>query len=671
MSIPARSDPDQAERLARAVLIFLLLVSAVRLFLSLNVPLLFLHTLVYDDGLFMRLAINLARGAWLGHFDQLTLVKGPGYPTFLAVTGWFGIPLSAAHGLFQILALAITGWAVGRLTSSWVLGALVFLVLAIHPAGFLVELHRVVRDQIYWAQTLLIFSLFAVLFLAPPRGRATAMVLGGLAGSILGWAWLTREEGLWFLPGLSLLFVGATFINRKESGKLVELAKNTVMAAGLFLAVHAAFMTGNRIAYGSFVGVDVKERNFVAALNALQTVDTGSRTPYVSVPLAARSEVAENSSLFEPLAASLTGALLAKWGQVSCGVYKETCGDIAGGWFLWALRDAAAANGFYQSPQMAAQKFGQIAEEITTACSDGRLRCRQSWVSYLPAMAETQWLSLPRSLLAVATKVAFLDPQVHIATQLQTRLSPITDASRAAFEHYWAFLNYPRITQQASWRVTARGWYYDSQSVEWPVFKIYTETGEEVQLSVITRIASPDLQKHFSDDRAGWNRWEIAFRCPNACTLAALTYKRPELRLPMSDRPLSASLGTAQVYLDSVSYRDPTPNSAELVATYLREILVQLYRVAAPILLSVGLLAALAAIVRNCTIGARQASSSILLAALAAWALVATRIGILALIDASSFPAANFLYAAPAIYLAAVAALLSIAALLVNPQPTS
>jgi hypothetical protein len=57
---------------------------------------------------------------------------------------------------------------------------------------------------------------------------------------------------------------------------------------------------------------------------------------------------------------------------------------------------------------------------------------------------------------------------------------------------------------------------------------------------------------------------------------------------------------------------------------------------------------------------------ALLLTALAAWTLVATRIVLLVLIEVSSFPGANFLYALPASYLAVVAAFFSIAAVLSN-----
>ena len=213
--------------------------------------------------------------------------------------------MSATHALFQSAGILATAWAVYRLTASRAIAALTFVTLTFYPVGFMPELLRVVRDQIYWAQTLLAFSLLAIVFLAPPRGQFGAALVAGLAGLILGWAWLTREEGVWFIPGLGLLAAGAVLIHRKQRRELLALARNIGVAAFGFIAVNAAFMTGNRLVYGSFVGVDFKERNFQSALEALEDVDVGPVIPYVPVSTAARSEIAKISPAFVPLSASL------------------------------------------------------------------------------------------------------------------------------------------------------------------------------------------------------------------------------------------------------------------------------------------------------------------------------------------------------------------------------
>ena len=185
----------------KALLVILFAAAVIRFVIVLNLPILFIANAGHDDGLYMRLATTLASGNWLGEFSQFTLMKGPGYPIFLAVTSLSGLPASATHALFQIAAIAVTAWAAYRLTASRATAALMFLTLIFYPVGFMPELQRVFRDQIYWAQTLLIFTLFTILFFTPPRGRSAAIFVAGLAGLILGWAWLTREEGDWFIPG--------------------------------------------------------------------------------------------------------------------------------------------------------------------------------------------------------------------------------------------------------------------------------------------------------------------------------------------------------------------------------------------------------------------------------------------------------------------------------------
>jgi hypothetical protein len=645
-------------RHARVLLVILFAAAAIRLFLVLNLPIQFWVYAIHDDGLFMRLATHIASGHWLGEFNQFTLMKGPGYPFFLAVTNLSNLPLSAAHALFQTVAISVTAWAAFRLTGSLWIAAMMFLALIFCPIGFV--FHRVYREQIYWAQTLLVLTLFATILFAPPRGRSAAMTIAGLAGAILGWAWLTREEGVWFLPGLGLMAAGAVLLMRKKRERLIAVVRNIGVAGIGFTAVYLTFVVGNLIAYGSFVGVDIKEHNFTSALDALQDVDVGPIIPYLPVSSAARSEVAKVSPTFAPLSVALDRGVSA-WGSYGCKFYKQTCGDIAGGWFMWALRDAAELNGFYKNPKTAAERFGKIANEIEAACSDGRLRCHRRWVTYLPPMTGQQWASLPRTLLGAVELIA-LPPRLAAEAP-----SSFTSVISEDFDRYWTFVNNPRVeTIDPSAEVTVLGWYYDSQSDQWPAFKVYGEWDQVIPFFE-TRQASADLQQHFSDVGAGYNRFQMRFRCPSTCTIGALNSSHPELRLALDrHRPLSVSSGSAQLYVDSVSggaYATGIHNARDKLAADVRGGLSRLYVRLLPLLLFAGLFAAIAASWRAIR---TRSLHPLLLTALAAWALVATRIVILALIEVSSFPAVNIGYSAPASYVAVVAAFLSIAAVARN-----
>lgn len=511
-----------------------------RSWLAMNLPLRFLPEAGADDGLFMRHAASLLAGHWLGPYSQMTLVKGPGYPWFLAFASLTGLPVSLAHVLFQLVAVGVLAWALFRMTASATLAVIVFTALVFHPVGYSTELQRVIRDQIYWAQTLLTLALFVVTFTTPFKFRAIDIGAALLAGLFLGWTWLTREEGVWLVPGLTVLMLGGFM-----TGGARQVLGRMLAVGFAFLVVLGLFRSCNYIAYGSFAGVDVKSSNFNEAMAALQSVQIGKR-PYIPVSIEARTAIAHVSPTFAPIAERLAigSPLLNAWSKPGCNIYPSTCGDVAGGWFMWALRDAAAQAGYYQTPMVAAQKYQMIATEVGKACASGALTCRESLI---PLMAWTPGLPdrLPASFVNVLKRIAFLSPADN---RFGPRAYPAAGSEAA---NMWSLLNHPRI---AAAPVTA----------------------------------------------------------------------------------------------------------AEEAARAVRSVATRIYGVGVPILSILGLLAALLLSAQLKWV----ARDPVVLTAAAAWALVAARAAILTLADASSFPAANLLYAAPADFCLVLASSLSIFATL-------
>ena len=91
----------------------LLSITVARLWLS-SVQRLWVAGGPYDDWCFAKHAFFLKRFAWLGPFDDYTLIKGPGYPIFLAVVSAVHLPLTLAHQLFNAMACAVFILAVRR-----------------------------------------------------------------------------------------------------------------------------------------------------------------------------------------------------------------------------------------------------------------------------------------------------------------------------------------------------------------------------------------------------------------------------------------------------------------------------------------------------------------------------------------------------------------------------
>ena len=209
---------------------------------------------------------------------------------------------------------------------------------------------------------------------------------------------------------------------------------------------------------------------------------------------------------------------------------------------MWALRDAAADNGYFKTPAVASRIFGDIANEVEAACADGKLPCRASPIAFMPPLSSSQLAAIPSSLLAVMSKIGFWTiPFSSVQSESQY------PGWQSTAQGMWSMLNYPKI--------------FDG---------------------------------------------------------------RPDAGSP---------------------------------ANGLRNGLIFVFRLVMPLLEVAGLILFVISLRR----WRNQAMRPLLLMAGTAWILVLTRVAILTLIDVSSFPAANLLYGAPAVYLLAVAAALSIA----------
>lgn len=360
-------------------------------FVRLNTKLAYLPDALGDDGLYIILARHIADGDWLGPFNVFTLAKGPGYPIFLAASHFTGLPSTLSEALLFAACLAVFSFGIAKSSRSPVLGAFVFVLTILHPS-FLAE--RLSRENVYVAQ--MFFILGAVMLALLPDSRRH-LIWATAAGLMLSWFWLTREEGIWLVPGLGILICYAILKHLRSPAHLKNTLTSLGALVGLFLLGHAAVNTANLVTYGKFQGVDIKERNFQSALSSLQSVSDGTQIPYVPVSRSTRAFIYEVSPTFALLRDSFDPPN-GKTTDYGCKYYSWTCGDIAGGWFIWHLKGSAAGAGAYASPHAAAEFFAKIASEVESGCKDGRLHCSSNPISFMPRTSAEQFLTLPNAL---------------------------------------------------------------------------------------------------------------------------------------------------------------------------------------------------------------------------------------------------------------------------------
>ena len=145
-----------------------------------------------------------------------------------------------------------------------------------------------------------------------------------------------------------------------------------ILAAGLPLYLVRA---ENEARYGLALDNDMAEGTFLRAYADWSRVEAGPRQYRIPITAEQRAAVYPVS----PAARDLRPVLEAPdngWRSFGCADLSAGC-DFAGGWMVWALRDAAAAAGHFGSAVEAQRFFSRLSQEIVAACDDGTLTCAQ------------------------------------------------------------------------------------------------------------------------------------------------------------------------------------------------------------------------------------------------------------------------------------------------------
>jgi len=346
-----------------------------------------------DDALYLQNASNILRGEWLGAYNALTLVKGPGYPVFLAVCSVLRLPVLLAQALLYVGACTAFCAAVRPLLRNPASLLVLYALLLFNPVNFC--LSRIMRDSFYTSLVLLVVACAVAIYVRRDQGlaRGGRWWLFGLASS-LGVALITREEGIWLVPCLLLVGIAtAVAIARNPAfdrrRRVAELLILVVLLPLLTFAPTAAARALNRLAYKRFIVTEMTRPELADAVGALMRVKSAEQNQNLYVTTKTRERVYDVSPTF----AELRGYFAARAEIWTCGgemrKFTRACqgigaAEIPGGWFVWALRSAAASSGFHESALKAAAFYHRVATEVNDACADGRLECASPRSSLVP-----------------------------------------------------------------------------------------------------------------------------------------------------------------------------------------------------------------------------------------------------------------------------------------------
>lgn len=344
----------------------------------------------HDASNFIEHAKSILEGRWFGDYNDLTLIKLPFFPIYLAIVQEFGLPLALANELLYALACFIACIAVRPIVRNPATLGAVFTVLDFNPFTYGVNAWIAMRSDVNQSLALLSMACAAGIFVR--RKAQPGSLLPWLLGLGVSFAafWLTREEAFWLVPGLvTLLAAYVWYIAKRRPAEFGIRLAGLALPIAVWATSVGAIMLVNGIVYGWYTTSEQWAPEFESAYDAFSRIVPPTVEPYVPVPRAAREIAYRVSPSARELRPFLEGDLGNAWTSNTCFAV-HICNDIGGGWFEWALRDAVALAGHYTSGKDARVFYSELASELDRACDSGEIRCRPKGNPLLPPLTMAQ-----------------------------------------------------------------------------------------------------------------------------------------------------------------------------------------------------------------------------------------------------------------------------------------
>lgn len=628
-----------------ASLIIVLILVLLKLYLVRNQQILAIVISPHDDRHFIDQAASLLHGNWLGPYNQYTLIKGPFFPLWIALTFVLGIPLLLSNHLLYIFACLVLTIALRPALRRTgypliLLAALLFNPFTYDPFVFT----RATRDGIYSSLCVLVIACTIALFLRKGESRVGILPWIVGLGLALSAAALTREETVWLLPPLLLVIV-LSLLKIRDIG-----TRNLILRLGLWALIPTMYLLSiglisalNYHYYSVFHVTEMGAPEFVSAFSALQRVTPEQFTPMVPVSKETRMRIYSVSPAFKELEPLLEGYVGNAWASTSVPDRQIPEGEIPGGWFMWAFRDAVSIAGHYSAGKFPADYYRALAYEVNTACDSGQLVCTSKPNSLAPAWNNAYITPIINS---------FLDGSKIVVTFSKFNPYPIqsnTDSGQGEL----LFRDLTQTEVSLSDKTTAyeiTGW---AVSENEPVYTLITSNGQDNSNGTTISISpSPDVYDAFlakgeNIPGARLSRFDIKTSCAMDCSLEIRSPDETLTKFNLKKLHSSTSWNNSQTFvvIDSVQSSPEGlmfQNKYNQIKTKVLDKIGQLYQLVFP---PTTILAILAFVLLP--ILAREKLDTWLTLFLLLISVI-LRIGLLSVIDITSFPALIPLYLSPA-----------------------
>lgn len=479
------------------LIICLVIISLFKIHITNKLPLLAFPEQVYDDGLMVKLAKNIVQGKWLGVYDSNTLIKGAGFPIFLALLKSFNISYIFAMNIFYVLACMYFIYSIKDDIKSKIIKIIIFSIMLFNPiASAEYTFQRVYRNGIGVFQTVFIFSAIYIVWKNRYENIKTLLPHILIAAINVAFLWYSREDSIWIIPFLfASLILTTIFIIAKalSSRKFSKTAKNKfytniiVKSLIILMPIWILIFSTNAIRlinykyYGIFIERE-SETYLNKVLAAFYSVKANEEYPRVDNTREKINRIYEVSETLSSIKPYLEDSLDI-WSQYGSSQDKK---EVENGWFSWALKHAMLTAGKYFNPIEVNDFYHKIYDEIELALENNQLEREPNIIlsTFPPFRDEYKGKFINYCLGYVQYIYEFRDIQ---STNMESpEFNGLDSTTLSDFE----FITNNFITSRNVTNARICGWYSLNNSEN---FKLYLTNEKSEQISEIPRGESSDV----------------------------------------------------------------------------------------------------------------------------------------------------------------------------------
>lgn len=526
-----------------------------RLLLTNRIPLSIDANFSHDDGWVISAAINILEGSWLGEYNQFTLIKGAFSPIFIAAANYMGFSFLGAYTIIYIISCLLFVIGLHPVLKSKLQQLFVFIVLLFNPISMAHDtFQKVYRNGFSQWQILLLFSSIIAIYLRRNKPW-TATSWAFLAGFTL-WSFLnTREDWAWILPfvvtALSVIFI-SVFSNSWKAEKLIIYKMCVVVLLPIIITITGtiALQEMNHSHYGEPILNDRVSGNFSRVVQDLYRIEPDSKytelytdetQPYAqwnyNIYRDAINKACEASNALNEIKPQIDQAIQAwdSWEELSDG-------ELVFDHMIFAIRDAAALAGRYESLTVSEAYWEQVHMELETAFKNASLPQKDiDFVSNVAPLKEGGWSKVLKALFEIISRTAkFTDVNVYAsyATGFEEQIQEVENLTG----NIGVYCKQP-IT-------SVRGWLAVDDSIPFS-FAILHDRGWTIQQQINFQ-ASDDIFNYLHTENSKQSRFaeDINGHIENENLYIAVYDAERNL---LSDVSVQQGLHAIQ-YLDNVTY---------------------------------------------------------------------------------------------------------------------